>query len=101
MSDPTKKLVEFLIEQADDLAHDADRAENINENERAETLRELEAQYRETATALAQSQARCAELEKALDRLGSMEAFENPRVVTKHDAELLARIDFARLSRKP
>lgn len=35
--------------------------------------------------------------EAALERLGSMEAFETSRMIDKlHDAELLARIEFAR-----
>jgi len=40
---------------------------------------------------------RISALEEALDRLGSMEAFKGPRTVNAdRDAELLARIDFAR-----
>lgn len=35
-------------------------------------------------------------LEQALERLGSMEAFGLPRMVNRHDYELLARINFAR-----
>jgi hypothetical protein len=37
----------------------------------------------------------------ALERLGSMEAFEGSRCVTKHDDELIARIDFARSALLP
>ena len=57
----------------------------------AESVRKIKA-------ALSAAEARIERLEKALKRLGDMEAFTVSRVITAHpgDKELIARVDFAR-----
>lgn len=45
--------------------------------------------------ALARQREVNAGLVAALERLASMQAFEGPRMVTEHDAELIARINYA------